>query len=60
MKAFYNLECFETSAKTGKNVDKCFEYLGSEIKKRYEFEVQSMKRIVLEDEEDVKPNRKCC
>ena len=44
----HNLKWFETSAKSGQNVEQAFDYLAQQIKNKFEFEIESLRQIALE------------
>ena len=58
----FDLKYFEVSAKEGKNVEAPFYYMAEEIKNRYEYEIQSMRELVIQREshKSIKKNRNCC
>ena len=56
----FNIKWFETSAKTGQGVDKTFAFLSSEISRRYEKEIKSLKEISLKGSANKGKRKGCC
>lgn len=54
-----NIDWFETSAKNGTNVSKCFETLATKILEKYNQQMESLKKIALSNTNE-KKKRGCC
>ena len=57
---FYNMNYYETSAKTGQNINEIFDYLTHEILKVHQNKENSNKNIHIEKTKEDKEAKKCC